>query len=151
MTDDPSTPISIEGVEVGKIRLADETCFPNEVERRQTNLSLGVVQLPSLLGKFKPRRPMPPQERFLVLLQAFVTAMNGGRRSPLDETALARLYVETHGTGSALAHQVYRASGQVECGVCGKTYQRHPVERTLVDHEGRPFINRLCNGDLVKL
>jgi hypothetical protein len=38
-----------------------------------------------------------------------------------------------------------RASGDVPCPICGKTYSRHPED---VEY---PYLNRLCDGTLVKL
>lgn len=151
MTEDMLTPLLVEGVEIATVRLAEPERFPDAAERRRTNLGLGVVQLPSLLERFRPQRPMLPQERFLVLVQAFATAMNDGRRNQLDEGELARLYMKDHGVGAALAHQVYRAAGDSVCQACEKRYGNHPYERSLLSNDGLPFIHRLCNGDLVKL
>lgn len=43
-----------------------------------------------------------------------------------------------------------RTSGGVVCPTCGKEYRRHPHSEHR-DWNGDPFLNRLCNGDLVKL
>lgn len=145
--DDGLTPILIEGREVGRVRLAPV----NAVNRREKNLGLGVVQLPSLLKDYQPQGPTPPQARFLSLLRAYCEAMNGGQRNQLDENALARLYMETHGVAAALHHQVRHASGEALCGICSMPYSRHKFERAILDPEGQPYIKRLCNGDLVKL
>ena len=149
MTDDTLVPILIRGSEVARVRLAP--LHYDESKRREINMGLGVVQLPSLLERFRPEEPTPPQVRFLLLVEAFCTAMNGGRRSQLDENDLTRLYMQTHGPGAFLTHQVRRASGDMICGVCQKTYYRHKMELALLDPKGEPFVNRLCNGDLVKL
>jgi hypothetical protein len=47
----------------------------------------------------------------------------------------------------------YRASHLMVCEGCGKLYIQHPNEMDpeYLDCEGRPFLNRICNGDLVKL
>ena len=145
--EDNLIPLIIEGQEVGRVRLAP----PERTNRRETDLGLGVVQLPRLLETFRPSRPIPPQERFLLLLRAFCTAMNGGSRSQLDENELAKLYMATHGPAAFLHHQIYRASGDALCGVCQKPYFEHKHDRAVLNHEGQPYIRRLCNGDLVKL
>lgn len=50
-----------------------------------------------------------------------------------------------------------RASGDCVCDVCGKPYWKHPDATEPealgnVDGDGlKPFLTRLCNGDLVKL
>lgn len=43
-----------------------------------------------------------------------------------------------------------RTSGSVICLTCGKEYRRHPSSEHK-DWNGDPFLNKLCNGDLVKL
>jgi hypothetical protein len=139
--------LTVEGQEVGKVRLA-----PSDItERRKTNLGLGVVQLPQLLAEFRPARPMPPQERFLLLVRAFCLLMNEGRRNVLDENELVTLYWQNHGVGAFLHHQVRRASGDMLCETCRKPYHAHRLDRSVLDQDQRPFVNRLCNGDLVKL
>lgn len=46
----------------------------------------------------------------------------------------------------------YHAGGGVLCETCGKMYNRHkeymPSGKT---NDGVPWLNELCNGDLVKL
>lgn len=46
----------------------------------------------------------------------------------------------------------YRAGGDVICEICGKSYYAHkqyiPSGKT---NDGMPWLNELCNGDLVKL
>jgi formylmethanofuran dehydrogenase subunit E len=46
----------------------------------------------------------------------------------------------------------YRASGYVVCEVCGKPYSSHKlyIPSGKTNHE-MPWLNELCNGDLVKL
>jgi hypothetical protein len=151
MENAPLTPLLIEGAEIAQVRLAPPDRFPTERERRLANLGLGVVQLPSVLEGFRPQRPMPPQERFLLIVRAFCEAMHDGKRSQLDEGELVRQYMQVHGMRSFLHHQVRRASGDVLCDTCQSPYRKHKFERGLLDHEDQPFIHRLCNGDLVKL
>lgn len=43
-----------------------------------------------------------------------------------------------------------RASGSVICSSCGKEYRDHPNSEHR-DWNDDPFLNMLCNGDLVKL
>jgi len=45
-----------------------------------------------------------------------------------------------------------RASGDVLCETCGAPYRKHPLAREpeALGFDG-PFLNRLCNGELVKL
>ena len=40
---------------------------------------------------------------------------------------------------------MYRASGDCVCEACGKLYYDHPPVK------GFEFLNRICNGDFVKL
>lgn len=47
-------------------------------------------------------------------------------------------------------HEHYRrADGRVLCD-CGKEYRKHPHSEH-VDWQGDPWLNRLCDGELVKL
>ncbi len=148
MIEDALRTLVVEGVEVGQVRLAPTE--PPE-KRRETNLGLGVVQLPGLLERFRPPRAMPPQERFLLIVRSFCTAMNNGSRNPLDENELVKLYMGIYGPGAFLQHQIRRAGGDVPCETCQKPYRSHKLDRSILNQQGEPYINRLCNGDLVKL
>lgn len=44
-----------------------------------------------------------------------------------------------------------RASGECVCKECGKIYYKHPYAMNYLDFQGEPYLNKLCNGDLVKL
>ncbi len=44
-----------------------------------------------------------------------------------------------------------RAGGEAICEVCGKTFNRHPLELKYLSNSGEPYLNRICNGLLVKL
>ncbi len=44
-----------------------------------------------------------------------------------------------------------RAGGGVICESCGKEYRDHPHSLAVLDWNGDPFLQVLCNGDLVKL
>lgn len=44
-----------------------------------------------------------------------------------------------------------RASGECRCVDCDKPYWKHPLDSRYVDRDGRLWLRRLCNGDLVKL
>lgn len=44
-----------------------------------------------------------------------------------------------------------RASGLVICEKCGKQYYDHPAYTKALDWNGRPVLNQLCDGSLVKL
>jgi hypothetical protein len=46
--------------------------------------------------------------------------------------------------------EAYRAGGDVVCPVCGFVYYDHPKDGP-PDHNGEKYLNRLCNGNLVKL
>ena len=47
------------------------------------------------------------------------------------------------------ALRAYRAGGDVRCEVCGKPYRKHPfTEHRFNDG---PYLNRLCDGRIVKL
>jgi len=46
----------------------------------------------------------------------------------------------------------YRASGECICDICGKTYYKHKqYAPSGLTNDGVPWLNELCNGDLVKL
>jgi hypothetical protein len=47
----------------------------------------------------------------------------------------------------------YRCNGDMICDICGKSYDRHPLSElsARVSYDGVPFLNELCNGELVKL
>jgi len=53
-------------------------------------------------------------------------------------------------SGHANPPQFRRTSGGVICETCGKEYRRHPHSEHR-DWNDDPFLNVLCNGDLVKL
>ncbi len=46
--------------------------------------------------------------------------------------------------------RAYRASHYKVCDECGKTYIKHPFLNRL-DHNDEPYLNVICNGDIVKL
>jgi hypothetical protein len=54
-------------------------------------------------------------------------------------------------TGKLAGEDFYRAGGTVICDRCGLEYWRHPYSPHYPADDGRAFLNRLCNGDLVKL
>lgn len=45
----------------------------------------------------------------------------------------------------------YRASGDLICDKCGRTYYRHPGWKPSAKTCGYVWLHELCNGDLVKL
>ena len=47
--------------------------------------------------------------------------------------------------------KAYRASGDIICEICGKTYYQHPMYEPSAKTCGHPWLHELCNGDLVKL
>lgn len=48
--------------------------------------------------------------------------------------------------------EMFRASGDCLCEVCGKEYRKHPyASRPLSGIDGLPFLRVLCSGKLVKL
>lgn len=47
--------------------------------------------------------------------------------------------------------KAYRTNGEIVCKKCCKTYYEHPLCYKYVDSYGDPYLNILCNGDLVKL
>jgi hypothetical protein len=147
MNEEGLVPVVIDGREIGLVRLG-----PEDSEKRRTiNLALGVVQLPALLENFRPDRPMSPQARFLLVVRAYCEAMNDGKRNQLDENELVGRYMQMHGVGAALSHQVRRANADELCFICNKPYRTHKYERALLREDGAPDIYRLCNGDLVRL
>ena len=48
-------------------------------------------------------------------------------------------------------HMTYRANGDVVCSTCNKPYSAHPFETRILDYNNEPYLNRLCDGTLVKL
>lgn len=47
--------------------------------------------------------------------------------------------------------EMTRASGDCICTQCSKTYRRHPLDPNWLDWNSEPYLNRLCDGRLVKL
>ena len=44
-----------------------------------------------------------------------------------------------------------RASGDCKCDICGKLYRQHKYDKEWLDYNSEPYLNRLCDGSLVKL
>jgi hypothetical protein len=44
----------------------------------------------------------------------------------------------------------HRAGGECVCADCGRPYRKHPYTEDR-DWQGTPFLNRLCDGRVVKL
>jgi hypothetical protein len=44
-----------------------------------------------------------------------------------------------------------RASGLMECEICGRDYGSHPVDWRVIGYGDVPFLNVLCDGRRVKL
>ena len=44
----------------------------------------------------------------------------------------------------------FRADGNCICEICGKEYKKHPFSENL-SWLDEPYLNRLCDGSLVKL
>ena len=65
----------------------------------------------------------------------------------LGDSLRRRVLVQTDGRA---AKTMRRASGECVCLICGKQYRQHPPSEDR-DWNGDPFLNLLCNGDLVKL
>jgi len=59
--------------------------------------------------------------------------------------------VDTGKTHDELEIGFYRASGLCVCNVCNKLYYDHPYANEARDQEGAPYLNVLCDGDIVKL
>jgi hypothetical protein len=51
---------------------------------------------------------------------------------------------------SHYAEDVLRADGDCLCDCCDNPYRLHPMSRH-ADHNGEPYLHRLCDGQLVKL
>jgi plasmid maintenance system antidote protein VapI len=45
----------------------------------------------------------------------------------------------------------YRADSKVTCSRCELSYGEHELAREVPNYRGKPYLRRLCNGDLVKL
>ena len=45
----------------------------------------------------------------------------------------------------------FHASGECICEKCGKTYYEHPLAKDIIGCNDEPYLNRLCDGSLVKL
>ena len=53
---------------------------------------------------------------------------------------------------STRIYNSYRAGGDVICEICGQTYYNHPEYLpSAKTNDGVPWLNELCNGELVKL
>jgi hypothetical protein len=46
---------------------------------------------------------------------------------------------------------VLRVDGRAHCELCGQEYRRHPLETRVRDQNEFPFLNRGCDGSLLKL
>lgn len=44
-----------------------------------------------------------------------------------------------------------RAGGDCICTQCSRDYYSHPLAEEWTDQDGNPYLNRLCDGRLVKL
>lgn len=44
-----------------------------------------------------------------------------------------------------------RASGDVICEACKQKYRKHPLDMDNLGYNNEPYLNRLCDGSLVKL
>lgn len=58
--------------------------------------------------------------------------------------------VDTGKTHDELATIFYRASGLCTCDECGKDYYSHPYAYEAQDRDGEPYLQVLCNGDIIK-
>ena len=54
-----------------------------------------------------------------------------------------------HGT-SAEKDEVHYADGECICSTCGMEFRSHPMAEDIQGFDG-PYLNRLCDGSLVKL
>jgi len=54
-------------------------------------------------------------------------------------------------TSDEIDDRMKRVAGDFICPKCGNKYYDHPMETRIKDWEGRPFLNRLCNGWFGKL
>lgn len=43
-----------------------------------------------------------------------------------------------------------RAAGNAVCDQCGKDFNRHPMDTVHLGYDGHPWLNKLCDGRLVK-
>lgn len=52
-----------------------------------------------------------------------------------------------------LGDLIQRASQDVICQTCQKTYGQHPMltDAEYLSHDEQPYLHELCNGDIVKL
>lgn len=46
--------------------------------------------------------------------------------------------------------EFFRADGRCICDICGKEYRKHPFSDHL-SYNQEPYLNKLCDGTLVKL
>lgn len=51
----------------------------------------------------------------------------------------------------AAAPSFIRAVGTVKCEQCGLEYRKHPEDTGVLDSNGEPWLNVLCDGTRVKL
>jgi hypothetical protein len=135
-----------DGTPFATIEIADPSEAETEAKLHEINLRVLLIRLPSLLGRFRPLQPMGPEERFDYVVRAACSALGY-----LDPEDVKRAFTEVNEPNGYLFSQVYRASHDKLCDLCGKTYQQHPFQDGLIDLDDRPYIHRTCNGDLVKL
>jgi hypothetical protein len=46
---------------------------------------------------------------------------------------------------------IFRVDGHVVCPICNKTYNKHPLDGTILSNDGVPYLNVGCDGTLLKL
>jgi hypothetical protein len=68
----------------------------------------------------------------------------------VSESDLKILATHVINQNAARDGQYERYGGQVECEFCGLTYNEHPLAGEVLGYEG-PFLNRRCDGVLMKL
>ena len=54
-------------------------------------------------------------------------------------------------TEDEISNKAIRAGGDVVCSICNKKYYDHPFIENCLDNEGRPYLNIICDGTIVKL
>jgi len=76
---------------------------------------------------------------------------DGGGFTPQEIDALLCNDYSPRGVRKREGEEFLRASGNVLCEACGLPYQDHPMSPHYLSYDKSPFLNRICDGRLLKL
>jgi len=82
------------------------------------------------------------EHRRIMIQRSLAAAMLENMPYEQSDEEVDRLFAERN---------IYRASGDAVCHMCGLTYKEHPIFPYLPDWDGWPRDHELCDGDIVHL